>query len=187
MPCQPRSADDAECRAQFIRAFGLKAFRRPLTSVEVGRYSALFAGEARRTGKFLDGAQLVVEAMLQSPDFLFRAERGRFNPALRNRQPAFVFPVGHHARCRAFRRAPRAVSWRTPGSVEKQARRMLRRSAARQSVDEFTSEWLRFDRLLSAVKDRRRYPQYSPELAAVHDRRDAPDDPATQCGTIAIS
>ena len=36
---------------------------------------------------------------------------------------------------------------------------------ARQSVDEFVAEWLRFDRLLNAVKDRRRYPQFSPELA----------------------
>src|SRR5205085_8747188 len=67
VPCAPLSAGDAECRAQFISGFGLKAFRRPLTPREIARYSALFAAEARRTGKFFDGAQLVVEAMLQSP------------------------------------------------------------------------------------------------------------------------
>src|SRR5690242_2860631 len=70
--CKPQPADDAACRARFIRTFGLQAFRRPLTPAEIARYSALFAVEARRTGRFLDGAQLVVEAMLQSPAFLFR-------------------------------------------------------------------------------------------------------------------
>src|SRR5579872_4032327 len=74
VPCRPRSADDAACRAQFIRDFGLKAFRRPLAAAELARYSSLFTDAAR--GKFLDGAQLVVEAMLQSPNFLFRAEHG---------------------------------------------------------------------------------------------------------------
>jgi Protein of unknown function (DUF1588)/Protein of unknown function (DUF1592)/Protein of unknown function (DUF1585) len=34
-------------------------------------------------------------------------------------------------------------------------------------VDEFFAEWLRFDRALSAVKDRRRYPEFTPELAAM--------------------
>jgi hypothetical protein len=37
---------------------------------------------------------------------------------------------------------------------------------ARQAVDEFTSQWLRFDLALNAVKDRGLYPQFTPELAA---------------------
>jgi hypothetical protein len=48
----------------------LKAFRRPLELAERKRYEALFA----KQGNFLSGAQLVVEAMLQSPHFLFRME-----------------------------------------------------------------------------------------------------------------
>src|SRR5579864_6870600 len=76
VPCRPRSADDAACRDQFITSFGLRAFRRPLGPAERERYAVLFASEAKRTGKFLDGAQLVVEAMLQSSNFLFRVERG---------------------------------------------------------------------------------------------------------------
>jgi len=38
----------------------------------VERYLKLFAGQKA----FVSGAQLVVEAMLQSPNFLFRVERG---------------------------------------------------------------------------------------------------------------
>lgn len=164
VPCHPRSVDDAGCRAQFLREFGMKAFRRPLTSVEVGRYSALFAGEAKRTGKFLDGAQLVVEAMLQSPDFLFRAEQGDSTRPyeIASRLSYFLWDTMPDAEL--FASAARGELG-TPGSIEKQARRMLPDPKARQSVDEFTSEWLRFDRLLGGVKDRRQYPQYSPELA----------------------
>src|SRR5207302_7191006 len=67
VPCRPRAAGDAQCAAQFIRAFGSKTFRRPLTSAEVARYASLFADETRRSRNFLAGAQLIVEAMLQSP------------------------------------------------------------------------------------------------------------------------
>jgi len=44
---------------------------------------------------------------------------------------------------------------------------MLDHPAARQAVDEFFAEWLRFDRVLGSVKDRRRYPEFTPELAAM--------------------
>src|SRR5262249_9045754 len=38
---------------------------------------------------------------------------------------------------------------------------------ARQALDEFFAEWLRFDRALGSAKDRRRYPAFTPELAAM--------------------
>jgi hypothetical protein len=63
IPCDPSPS----CAATFIRTFGRRAFRRPLADHEVARYERLFATQA----KFLDGAQLVVEAMLVSPNFLF--------------------------------------------------------------------------------------------------------------------
>src|SRR5438045_2065807 len=66
VPCKPSAA----CRETFVRSFGLKAFRRPLDPNEVKRYTAMFAASP----DFLSGAQLVVEAMLQSPHFLFRLE-----------------------------------------------------------------------------------------------------------------
>ncbi len=164
VPCRPRAAEDSRCAAEFIRAFGLQAFRRPLTPTEVTRYAALFADTAKHTGKFLGGAQLVVEAMLQSPNFLFRAERGGETRQyeIASRLSYFLWDTMPDAEL--FGAAARGELG-TPESFEKQARRMLADPRARQSVDEFTAEWLRFDRLLNAVKDRRRYPQYSPELA----------------------
>jgi len=63
----------------FIASFGRRVYRRELTADELARYRAIFelapslfeSGDARA-----DGAQLVMEAMLQSPHFLYRTELG---------------------------------------------------------------------------------------------------------------
>ena len=84
VPCKPASAADAACRDQFLRRFGLRAFRRPLSEGERRRYGALFDKEARSAGgDFLRGAQLVVEAMLQAPGFLYHTAQGPYATASR--------------------------------------------------------------------------------------------------------
>src|SRR5947208_6560744 len=51
--------------AGFVRAFGRRAFRRPLTADEETRYQAVFAmGETIYGAGFANGAALVVRAML---------------------------------------------------------------------------------------------------------------------------
>lgn len=69
----------SDCEADFIAGFGRKAFRRPLTDDETQRFSALFERGAELVGSgddFRDGVRLVIEAALQSPQFLYRTELG---------------------------------------------------------------------------------------------------------------
>ena len=164
VPCKPSSPADAACRDKFIRAFGLKAFRRPLTVAEVGRYAKLFAGEAQRSRDFLRGAQMVVEGMLQSPGFLFRVDNSSqwkgYAAASR-----LSYLIWDSMPDDALFRAASAGELDTPAGYEKAARRLLADAKARRSIDEFTAEWMRFDRVLTAVKDRRTFPQFTPELA----------------------
>ena len=56
-PLQAGLAGRRACRDQFIRSFGRKAFRRPLTDDEVADYADLFAGAAASQHDFLAGAQ----------------------------------------------------------------------------------------------------------------------------------
>lgn len=73
------STSDAACADSFIRGFGLRAFRRPLVEAEVTRFRALFDQGAALVASgdaFRDGVRVVVEALLQSPQFLYRAELG---------------------------------------------------------------------------------------------------------------
>src|SRR4051812_14863337 len=67
---------DAACPNQFIQSFGERAFRHPLSDAELSRFRTLFdqGSELGNGGDpFHEGVQLVVEAMLQSPQFLYRA------------------------------------------------------------------------------------------------------------------
>jgi hypothetical protein len=159
IPCQPKAAG---CGRKFVRSFGLRAFRRPLTEIEVRRYTALLATEANRTGDFLAGAQLVIEAMLQSPKFLFRAESASSGYSVASRLSYFLWETMPDD---GLFRAAVSGELLTRAGVESTVKRMMAESRARQSVDEFASQWLRFDLALSVVKDRVLYRQFSPELA----------------------
>ena len=161
-----RAAADAKCREQFVRAFGAKAFRRPLNDTELRRYVELFAAQASKTNRFLEGARVVVEAMLQSPKFLFHvtAGEGLRDYAIANRLSYLLWDTMPD---QELMNAAANGELRTPEGIERSARRMLQDARARQAADEFFSQWLRFDRTLGAVKDARRFPSFTPELAAM--------------------
>jgi hypothetical protein len=53
----------------------------------------------------------------------------------------------------------------TPKGVARAARRMIEDPKAHEALDEFTSQWLRFDRVLTTTKERRAFPQFTPDTA----------------------
>lgn len=72
-------ADAAGRARSFITALGQRAFRRPLTEDEVSKHLTLFnQGPTLYPGidAFNAGASLVIQALLQSPHFLYRTELG---------------------------------------------------------------------------------------------------------------
>jgi Protein of unknown function (DUF1588)/Protein of unknown function (DUF1592)/Protein of unknown function (DUF1595)/Protein of unknown function (DUF1587)/Protein of unknown function (DUF1585) len=73
--CTPTGPADKVCMTSFVKTFGRRAFRRPLTDDEVTAYLGLqsFAVEA---ADFYAGVDLVVRAVLQDPSFLYRVEIG---------------------------------------------------------------------------------------------------------------
>ncbi len=81
VPCSPSGPGDTLCLRSFVEDFGLLAFRRPLESEEVDRFMTL-APLAEEAGDFEFGVGLVIRAMLQSPDFLYRVEIGTPVPGM---------------------------------------------------------------------------------------------------------
>jgi hypothetical protein len=69
--CDP-SAGDSTCVDAFVRAFGRRAWRRPLDGDEVQAMNQLYS-DTSDTGP-ADGLSAVIAAMLQSPQFLYRPE-----------------------------------------------------------------------------------------------------------------
>lgn len=69
--------DDAARGEAFVREFGRRAFRRPLTEEEIVAYNARFAGASdlyEEVDGFEAGVRLIIETMLQSPHFIYRVE-----------------------------------------------------------------------------------------------------------------
>jgi hypothetical protein len=158
IPCKPGLA----CRDQFVREFGRKAFRRPLDESERRRYVSLF----NRENGFVAGAQLVVEAMLQSPNFLFRLDETT-NAAWRPYAAAsrLSYSLWDSMPDSALLDAASRGEFSSPAQIEALSRRMLRDPRAHQAMDEYVSEWLRFDRILTSSREHRRYPKFSRETA----------------------
>ncbi len=73
------TAPSAACREGFVRHLGRLIYRRPLTDGDVQNLAPLFdaaGAEPDQAAAFEGGARLVLGAMLQSPHFLYRLERG---------------------------------------------------------------------------------------------------------------
>ncbi|MCC6589705.1 MAG: DUF1592 domain-containing protein [Bryobacterales bacterium] len=149
--CEPSPG----CAERFVRSFGRRAFRRPLTDLEVKRYRTLMASQTDQ----LAGAQMVVEAMLQSPHFLFHLGTGQF--AIASRLSYFVWDTMPDEE---LLKAAERGELGTSAGIEKQVVRMLKDERAQPALDEFLAQWLRFDRLRSAIRDRRLFPEFTTEL-----------------------
>jgi hypothetical protein len=166
IPCQPSGAGDGKCRDQFVRTFGGRAFRRALRENEFKRYAAAFAAQAAATGKFLEGARTVVEAMLQSPNFLFHLEAGPDGRSVDyDIASRLSYVLWDSMPDQALFDTATKGELRTPTGREAATRRLLADPRAHQAVDEFFDEWLRFDRVLNSSKESRRFPEFSLEMA----------------------
>lgn len=75
IPCTPTAANDTGCLNTVISTLGRRVLRRPLTDAEIASYATLqaFAIEAN---SFDVGVKLVIRAMVQQPEFLYRVELG---------------------------------------------------------------------------------------------------------------
>ena len=163
IPCTSAGGtEDADCRLKFIRTFGRRAFRRPLEREEIARFDALF----RTQSDFLKGAQTVIEATLQSPSFLFWMEQTsnpKWKPyAAANRLSYFVWDTMPDD---ALLDAAARGELNSSDDIARMARRMLDDPRAKQGLDDFVSQWLRFDRALTAARDQRYFPLFNRDLA----------------------
>lgn len=165
LPSPPASPTDAVCAEKFVQQFGLKAFRRPLRDEELRLYADLCLEEAKRSQDFFTGAAVVVEAMLQSPHFLFRVERGGANGQYETASRLSYFLWDTMPDDELFRAAA-SGELATREQIEATARRMLDDPRAKPAMDEFLAQWMRFDRVLGATRDRRRFREFNSEVAA---------------------
>lgn len=165
LPCDP-VGQESECGGQFIAEFGRRAFRRPLESDEQALFEGLLA-DALTEHDFTTAVAMTLQAILQSPQFLYRVEMvpGDAQPGdiiavedfeLATRLSYFLAATTPDD---TLLDAAAAGELQTVAQVEEHARRILETDAARDSVRHFHRQWLGLSALQSVNKDPAVYPE----------------------------
>ena len=155
VPCTPSGAGDEACLRSFISTWGRRALRRPVTSVEADDYVASFLPFAVEADDFDVAVGMVIEAMLQDLEFLYRVELGapvagspgvfrldQFEVATR----LSYFLLGTTPSDELLDIAA-AGGLGSPEAVREVAASLLARAEARERVDRFHALWLSYHQL----------------------------------------
>jgi hypothetical protein len=146
LPCDVGKLGEAACAAQFIDGVGLRAFRRPPRADERDRLLALFK-KTRAAEDFSTSVATVVEAMIQSPAFVFRTELGegtgtRVLLAPYEIASALSYLLLRSAPDQKLLDAAASGALTRPDEIAAQARRLLADGRAKEMVHDFFLEWL---------------------------------------------
>ncbi|WP_044985596.1 DUF1592 domain-containing protein [Sorangium cellulosum] len=178
--CLEAAAGEA-CRgevAALVASFGERAFRRPLAEDEIADFVALFR-RGIALGDTPDdastGLALVLQAMLQSPHFLYRVELGMPDPVEADVVPLTSYEIASRLSYLLWGTMPDGALFAaaergalgTAAEIEAQARRMLEDPRAREAVKSFHRQWLglaKIDEIAAGGKDPKLYPEYKDEL-----------------------
>lgn len=168
--CDPAGANEQTCVQQFVRDFGKRAWRRPLTTDEQTRLLGVFT-KARATLPLDSSVQMLIEVMLQAPQFIYLLEPaagaapGSVRP-LDSWQVASrlsYFLLGSMPDAELFTAAEQNALT-TPDQVGAQARRLLTIPAAWDRVGLFFTEWMQLRNVDRLQKDPTLFPGYNLEL-----------------------
>ena len=168
----PSGGHTPACATRIMSALAARAFRRPVPPAEVEKYVALVRQAQKDEGSFEEGLAVGIQALLVSPDFLYRIERNR--PAV---PPATGRSITQHELAtrlsyflwasmpdEALRRAADAGTLRNPDVLAAQVRRMLRDPKSHTLAEQFAGQWLQFRALESLTRDRERFPEFDDYL-----------------------
>jgi hypothetical protein len=175
-PCATLGTPAAEtaCARKFATDFGLRAYRRPLTTGEIDSLMMLY-NDARTSMVMADynGAiKIMLEGILQSPSFLYHWESGPDKPTVEgkvvrlsdyeNASRLSYFIWGSMPDQKLFD-AARAKALNTPAQLEAEAKRMLGDAKARDTVSQFLEEWMGLEAVMVRQKDLMTYPEFKDE------------------------
>ena len=167
------------CMPRVVTGLARRAFRRPVTTREVEKYVVLAESAQKQEASFEEGLAVGIQAILVSPDFLFRIERDRpggtsvsgasgvtgvyrLTPhELATRLSYFLWASMPDAE---LRKAADTGTLRDPQILAFQVRRMLRDPKSHALAENFGGQWLQFRALESLTRDRDKFPEFEDYL-----------------------
>ncbi len=167
--CDPNTG--AACVDKILGTLARRAYRRPVTKAEVASL-ARFVAEAKAEGQNAEeGLQLAIQAMLVSPNFLFRIER---DPAGEPGKAHAISDVELASRLSYFLWSSmpdeellslgEAGKLHTPAVLDAQVKRMLADERSSAISDNFAGQWLELRNLDVVKPDPQKFPEFTPDL-----------------------
>jgi cytochrome c5 len=167
--CTPKTAaQEAPCAEKILSTVARRAFRKPVTKVDMDAPLQIYRDERAAGGDFDAGIRSGLARILTSPAFLFRSE-----------SDAAAVPVGAPHRISDLDLASRlsfflwssipdvellnlasAGKLRAPGVLEAQVRRMIADSRADALMTAFTGQWLQLRNLDKVTPDVLLFPDF---------------------------
>jgi hypothetical protein len=174
------------CARKIVANLARRAYRRPVEAEEIDKLLSLVSLAKQRGDSFEEGLCISLQALLVSPDFLFRIERDRPAPkavgaasakaANANSADGAQKISDHELASRLsyfiwssmpddalMRLADRGLL-RQPAVLSAQVRRMLQDPKSRALVENFGGQWLELRKLESVKPDRQRFPDFDEYL-----------------------
>jgi len=168
-PTQP--SEEQVCAREILAQLAPKAYRRPVTASDLNPLMSFYEQGAAEGG-FEIGVRTALQAILASPEFIFRLERqpegvrpGQIyrigDVELASRLSFFLWGTPPDAELLELARRNRLSNART---LEQQARRMLGDPRADALGTRFAAQWLQLQDLDKIHPDRLMYPDFHEQL-----------------------
>lgn len=156
---------------QLIEKMGKRILRGPLTTREVVAYRGIPTTiAATEDGTMTEATALLIEAMLQSPRFLYRMERQRGDGTT---EPIGEFELAARLSYMIWGAPPDDALFRAADdgalydeqAVAEQVKRMLNDPRAVEQSKRFFADWLNLGRLKNMQPNRKKFPHWDAALA----------------------
>ena len=165
--CDPNSG--TACVDRILTQLATRAFRRPVTKAEVAQLMKFYQ-LARQQGQNADqGVQLALQAVLVSPEFLFRVEREPANGSIKrisdldlaSRLSYFLWSSMPDEHLLSLAESNKLHN---PETLDAEVTRMLADSKSSALAENFAGQWLEMRNLDVIHPDPQKFPTWSPDL-----------------------
>jgi hypothetical protein len=174
--CDADGANGSTCVQAFVATLAARAYRRPVSPDELDLLEAVYT--VARAGGYdaTEGVAMVLEVVLQSPQFIYRLELAGDAGAAGVTIPVGDYEAASRLSYLLWDTMPddellalaAAGALHEPAAIEAQARRMIDDPRARPVLGRFAEDWLQMQRLDASTKDTAVFPQYGAELDAAY-------------------
>lgn len=169
--CDPSGPEDSACAREVLDGFLPRAWRRPVTPLELDSLVDLFEAVVDDGGTWDDGMHMALVAALLSPHFTYRVELVD-DPTSATPQPLDGYEVASRLSYFLWSSMPDDALFAaaadgtldTPAGVEAQVARMLADPRADALVDNFAGQWLHIRAIEGKAPDVWAYPDFDENL-----------------------